>query len=43
MAILETVESLWILYRLTGDKTYQDKAWEIFEVSLFNNIFGEKG
>ncbi|GJJ72429.1 hypothetical protein EMPS_04786 [Entomortierella parvispora] len=27
----ETVESLWILYRLTGDKRYQDKAWEIFE------------
>ncbi|KAF9924666.1 hypothetical protein FBU30_005410 [Linnemannia zychae] len=27
----ETLESLWILYRLTGEKKYQDKAWEIFE------------
>ncbi|KAG0051910.1 hypothetical protein BGZ83_003189 [Gryganskiella cystojenkinii] len=27
----ETVESLWILYRLTGEKKYQDQAWEIFE------------
>ncbi|KAF9380071.1 hypothetical protein CPB97_008588 [Podila verticillata] len=26
----ETVESLWILYRLTGDKLYQDQAWQIF-------------
>ncbi|KAF9303089.1 hypothetical protein BGZ74_004346 [Mortierella antarctica] len=26
----ETVESLWILYRLTGDKKYQDQAWQIF-------------
>ncbi|KAI8606411.1 class I alpha-mannosidase [Dissophora ornata] len=27
----ETLESLWILYRLTGEKKYQDQAWEIFE------------
>ncbi|KAF9186375.1 hypothetical protein BGZ51_002069 [Haplosporangium sp. Z 767] len=27
----ETLESLWILYRLTGEKKYQDKAWEIFQ------------
>ncbi|KAK3821459.1 MAG: mannosyl-oligosaccharide 1,2-alpha-mannosidase IB [Benniella sp.] len=27
----ETLESLWVLYRLTGDKKYQDQAWEIFQ------------
>ncbi|KAN0027656.1 hypothetical protein ACTFIU_010629 [Dictyostelium citrinum] len=27
----ETVESLFILYRLTGDTIYQDWAWTIFE------------
>ncbi|KAG0056482.1 hypothetical protein BGZ83_004740 [Gryganskiella cystojenkinii] len=27
----ETLESLWILYRITGEKKYQDQAWEIFE------------
>ncbi|GJJ68178.1 hypothetical protein EMPS_00524 [Entomortierella parvispora] len=27
----ETIESLWILYRLTGEKKYQDQAWEIFQ------------
>lgn len=27
----ETVESLFYFYRITGDKTYQDKAWKIFE------------
>ncbi|KAM9991296.1 hypothetical protein ACTFIZ_004711 [Dictyostelium cf. discoideum] len=27
----ETVESLFILYRLTGDTIYQDWAWKIFE------------
>ncbi|KAG0212767.1 hypothetical protein BGX28_005613 [Mortierella sp. GBA30] len=27
----ETVESLWILYRLTGEKKYQEQAWEIFQ------------
>ncbi|KAF9579342.1 hypothetical protein BGW38_004440 [Lunasporangiospora selenospora] len=26
----ETLESLWVLYRLTGDKSYQEKAWNIF-------------
>ncbi|KAG0346285.1 hypothetical protein BG004_001993 [Podila humilis] len=26
----ETLESLWILYRITGEKKYQDQAWEIF-------------
>ncbi|KAF8950628.1 hypothetical protein BGZ52_001923 [Haplosporangium bisporale] len=27
----ETIESVWILYRMTGEKKYQDKAWEMFE------------
>lgn len=27
----ETVESLFYLYRLTGNKTYQDWGWEIFQ------------
>ncbi|CAG7826938.1 unnamed protein product [Allacma fusca] len=27
----ETVESLWYLYQITGDKMYQDWGWEIFE------------
>ena len=26
----ETVESLFVLYRVTGDKKYQDMAWELF-------------
>ncbi|KAJ1911984.1 hypothetical protein IWQ60_009878 [Tieghemiomyces parasiticus] len=27
----ETVESLFIMYRLTGDKKYQDIGWDIFQ------------
>ncbi|KAG0049832.1 hypothetical protein BGZ83_005359 [Gryganskiella cystojenkinii] len=27
----ETIESLWILYRLTGESKYQEQAWEIFQ------------
>lgn len=27
----ETVESLFIVYRLTGDKKYQDYGWNIFQ------------
>ncbi|EGC39740.1 hypothetical protein DICPUDRAFT_147471 [Dictyostelium purpureum] len=27
----ETVESIFILYRLTGDTMYQDRGWAIFE------------
>lgn len=30
----ETVESLWYLYQITGDKTYQDWGWEIFQSFL---------
>ena len=28
----ETVESLWYLYHLTGNRTYQDWGWNIFQV-----------
>lgn len=28
----ETVESIFYMYRLTGNPLYQDWAWEIFEV-----------
>ncbi|KAG0358562.1 hypothetical protein BG005_002182 [Podila minutissima] len=27
----ETIESVWILYRMTGEMKYQDMAWEMFE------------
>jgi len=27
----ETIESLFILYRVTGDKSYQEKGWRIWE------------
>jgi len=27
----ETIESLWYLYYVTGNKTYQDWGWEIFQ------------
>jgi mannosyl-oligosaccharide alpha-1,2-mannosidase len=28
----ETIESLWYLYYFTGNKTYQDWGWNIFQV-----------
>ena len=28
----ETIESLWYLYYVTGNKTYQDWGWNIFQV-----------
>ncbi len=28
----ETIESLWYLYYVTGNKTYQDWGWSIFQV-----------
>ena len=28
----ETVESLFYMYRLTGDSKYQDMGWDVFEV-----------
>ena len=30
----ETIESLWYLYYVTGNKTYQDWGWKIFQVIL---------
>jgi len=27
----ETVESLWYMYHLTGNKTYQEWGWKIFQ------------
>lgn len=27
----EAIESVFIMYRITGDKTYQQKAWEMFQ------------
>lgn len=27
----EAIESLFVLYRITGDKTLQDAAWRIFQ------------
>ena len=30
----ETVESLWYLYYFSGNKTYQDWGWRIFQVRL---------
>jgi hypothetical protein len=29
----ETIESLWYLYYVTGNKTYQDWGWKIFQVT----------
>lgn len=29
--MLETIESLFYAYRITGKKLYQDRAWEAFE------------
>ena len=30
----ETIESLWYLYYVTGNKTYQDWGWNIFQVNI---------
>jgi mannosyl-oligosaccharide alpha-1,2-mannosidase len=27
----EAIESVFILYRITGDKIYQEKAWKMFQ------------
>lgn len=27
----EAIESVWVLYRITGDQTLQDKAWDMFQ------------
>ena len=31
----ETIESLWYLYYVTGNKTYQDWGWNIFQVNYY--------
>jgi mannosyl-oligosaccharide alpha-1,2-mannosidase len=27
----EAIESVWYMYRITGDATWQDKGWKMFE------------
>ncbi len=27
----EAIESVWYMYRITGDTTWQDKGWKMFE------------
>jgi mannosyl-oligosaccharide alpha-1,2-mannosidase len=27
----EAIESVWYMYRITGDKTWQEKGWKMFE------------
>lgn len=27
----EAIESVWVMYRITGDQTLQDKAWDMFQ------------
>jgi mannosyl-oligosaccharide alpha-1,2-mannosidase len=27
----EAIESVWYMYRITGDKKWQDKGWKMFE------------
>lgn len=34
----ETVESLWYMYHLTGNATYQEWGWKIFEVICFKAL-----
>lgn len=34
----ELIESIFILYRITGDESLRDSAWEIFE-SLSNHTY----
>ena len=43
----ETIESLWYLYYVTGNKTYQDWGWKIFQVKEYfytvYNLLGGRG
>lgn len=34
----ECIESLWYLYQITGNTTYQDWGWNIFKV-IINILF----
>jgi len=37
----ETIESLWYLYYITGNKTYQDWGWEIFQgIEKYTKVSG---
>lgn len=35
----EFVESLWVMYQVTGNSTYQSWGWQIFEVIFFLGSF----
>ncbi|RYP46438.1 hypothetical protein DL768_007350 [Monosporascus sp. mg162] len=32
----EAIESVWYMYRITGDTTWQDKGWKMFEAIIRN-------
>lgn len=38
----EAIESVWYMYRITGDKTWQDKGWKMFE-AVINATSAEYG
>ncbi|CAL3971661.1 unnamed protein product [Diplocarpon coronariae] len=38
----EAIESVWYMYRITGDSTWQDKGWKMFE-SIINATSTEYG
>jgi mannosyl-oligosaccharide alpha-1,2-mannosidase len=38
----EAIESVWYMYRITGDQTWQDKGWKMFE-SIRNATTTEYG
>ena len=35
----ETIESLYYMWYFTGNKTYQDWGWQIFQVCIFKKYF----
>ena len=37
----ETLESLFVMYRQTGDRKYQDWAWSIFQVQACTPLQGQ--
>lgn len=30
----EAIESIYIMYRITGDKAWQDKGWKMFQSTV---------
>lgn len=38
----EAIESVWYMYRITGDSTWQDKGWKMFE-AIINATSTEHG